>query len=226
MAFGALIAAYAVLELVLLVLSLVKVGVGLLPSVLGFSDHWAGVSYGYYTTDVPLTLLLIGCAVAAFMGRGWARIAGMPLMAVFGYTAFTSILVQLTAGDQHGVFTQGSNIPFNLVAVLELLVSLAALVVGGLGLRGSDTAARMSGPYGGPGPYGGQPVPPAPLPQQPGAPMQPPYTPTQFAPPQGQPQQPMQQPMPQQPPQPPQPQDGQSYGYGYPQPPAQPPTAQ
>ncbi|MEY9938203.1 hypothetical protein [Streptacidiphilus sp. MAP5-3] len=219
------------LELVMLILTLVKTGV--LPEL----GSLFGVTLVRYVADsqfLPADLaycaaLALG-AFGAFRGRAWGRPVVLTVMALFAYPTVTDLLDSVI----HSAFTEGHNLLFNVVAIVQLLVALATLGMGLAQMSASRRPARpagvgMPGMPGFPGqPPMGQPVQPQGQFQPTPPPVQQPVPPQQFGQPQqpliGQP--PMGQPQPQQPqmgqPQP-QPQPGYGYpqpapGYGYPQP--------
>lgn len=238
--FGAV--AMLVLELVSFILTLVMAGV--LPEL----GSLFGVTWARYVADSQFVAAdLAYCAAlgvgafGAFRGRAWGRPVVLTVMALFAYPTAVDLLDALI----HSAFTEGRNLLFNVVAILELLVALATLGLGLARMNASRGPARpagvgMPGMPGVPGqpPMGqppmGQPMPPQgqfqptprpaqqPMPQQqfgqaPGQFGQP-QQPPAGQPPMGQPQ-PVQQ-QPQQPPmqQPQQPMGQPQPGYGYPQP--------
>lgn len=211
--FGITLLLYVLLELVLLISDIADAGPRMIGTIFGVGDHYAYGPAGFYSGDLGICVVLIVCAVAAFMGRGWCRYAAVPLIAVFTFGTVTGFVQQLTTHDRLGMFSSDWYTYLNLIGFAEVAVGLMIIVTGALVGRGTTAVAA-------------QPLYGAPQPQQPHVQMPPVPVPPQQQP-QDQPAHPQQAPQPQQPPYPPTaPQQApqQPYGYGYPQPPAQPPA--
>ncbi|WP_133260043.1 hypothetical protein [Streptacidiphilus pinicola] len=188
--------AMLLLEAVLLLLTLVSAqspGQSLL-GLFGLSDHWAIDAPTQFTSgDIATCAVLVAGIIGLQGGRTWGRPVIMATMGLVAYPMATLLLSQVVSSEGRHYLTEGHNLWFNLLVLVELFVAAGTLAAGLATSRSGAPAAAASGPAAMPGPVPGQaPVPGQgqPFPQQQPAPG--------YAPPQGQPGYPAQ-PMPQQP---------------------------
>jgi hypothetical protein len=158
------------MEAVLLLFTLIAASSPLDPllNLLGLGDHWIDAPTQFTAGDVAICAVLTAGIIGSVGGRTWGWTAVMATMGLIAYPMATSLLSEVRTADGRHTFTEGHNLTFNLVMVVELLIAVGTLVALFATRGGATPGIRPAGPLVGqasmPGAMPGQTLGQAPMP--------------------------------------------------------------
>lgn len=133
--YGLLLVAYAVLELALLGVGLLRGGGGFAGSLFGIDTYYMNTPFAAYSQDLAVTGILVACVVGAFTGRAWARAASMSLIGALTYANLTLMIQILSSSSARDDWSNGWYAVTELIGLGEVLLGAAILVAGAVAAR-------------------------------------------------------------------------------------------